>query len=55
MSWTAPRAEEIATSAEIGGYQDDLERGEPRPEDDRARRPERAPRVAGAAERSEAE
>lgn len=55
MSWTAPRAEEIATGAEIGGYQDDLERGEPRPDDDRARRPERAPRGPRATERSEAE
>ena len=30
MSWTPPRAEEIAMSAEIGAYQDDLDREPPR-------------------------
>lgn len=45
MSWSPPRVEEIATSAEVGGYQDDLDRGEPRHDDDRAR----SPRVDGSA------
>lgn len=54
MSWSAPRFEEIATSAEIGGYQDDLDR-ERRHDDDGVRRTDPGVRVAAPTERGEAE
>ena len=42
MSWTAPRVEEIVMSAEIGGYQDEFDREDPRDPGDERRASARA-------------